>query len=241
MEGKGFDVMKIDLLKGKLEDESLITGCKYEVISDYCCENMEVALVWDHLVSNGIELEIPEHADNEHDKPIMGGLTISHCPWCGEKIECINPWAPYWTEVKLNELCGGYYVYDKEYTNNLFISSTILGGLHEDMLPADRLHKIVKYLEEGCFEMPVWDPYQAMLIKLNDSFAFPPTGERIVGVKFSDAPFYDNKLLASFYCNEGMQECYIEDDFIWVREWDSDYINRFRYKWPYIMSLEWLE
>lgn len=95
---------------------------------------------------------------------------------------------------------------------------------------------------EWCpLNFPKYDPFQAMLIKLNESFAFPSTGERIVGVKFSDAPYYDDKLLAKLYCNGGMEECYLEGDYIWIKQWDSDTKHRLRYKWPFIINLKWLD
>jgi hypothetical protein len=98
--------MKIDLKYGK--DEDPIHGCPFNVIGDCCCEDMEIALTWGHIISNGVDMDIPDHEDCERDKPIAGGLTIRHCPWCGEKIELINPWKPYWTAEKLDELCPEY-------------------------------------------------------------------------------------------------------------------------------------
>jgi hypothetical protein len=102
--------MRIDLLKGKIEDEDRILGCRYEIINDYCCNDMKIALDCGHIKSDGVDMSIPEHEDNSYCNPIIGGLTIYCCPWCGEKIECINPWKPYWTAEKLDELCGGMFI-----------------------------------------------------------------------------------------------------------------------------------
>ena len=107
---EGFDGMKVDLLHGKIEDEDNISGCPYKVVGDTCCLNMGIELECQHIISNGIEMDIPDHEDCDYEKPIIGGLTISHCPWCGEKINCINPWKPYWTAIKLDELCGGMFI-----------------------------------------------------------------------------------------------------------------------------------
>ena len=98
--------MIIDLLNGKTGDE--VNGSSFKIVGECCCFDMCIGLTFGHLVSSGLDMEIPNHEDNDSTKPIEGGLTISHCPWCGEKIETINPWKPYWTEQVLDELAPDY-------------------------------------------------------------------------------------------------------------------------------------
>jgi hypothetical protein len=100
--------MIVDLLKGKIEDEDKIYGCLYEVLRP-CCNDMDIGLKYHHIISSGIEMEIPDHEDNDFTKPIEGGLTISHCPWCGEVIACLNPWTPFRTADMLDKLAPKSY------------------------------------------------------------------------------------------------------------------------------------
>ncbi len=98
--------MIIDLLGGK--ENISAYSCNYKILGDYCCENMEVALTWGHLISNGTEMEVPDYNYGDDPKSYIGGLSISHCPWCGKKIKILNPFEQYWTAKVLDKLAPDY-------------------------------------------------------------------------------------------------------------------------------------
>lgn len=58
------------------------------IISEYCCEEMEIQVDIGNIVSDTINLMVPDYVGDGK----RGGLDINYCPFCGEKIEIINPW-----------------------------------------------------------------------------------------------------------------------------------------------------
>lgn len=71
-----------------------------------------------------------------------------------------------------------------------------------------------------------------LLMKLNEWFQHPETGKRCVGVKYCESPYFDYTI----FHKHNFQTYRIDGVFIWFREGNKEYRERFIY--PFIIQTD---